>query len=79
MAVQATGLICVVLSSKWAEAKRHEQAASLIFWWPRIELQLKTAQAGDSIPVPHTFSSDDLSIKKINYEAAKIADAKSKR
>lgn len=76
VAVRETGLVCIVLSKAWTQAKRHEQAANIIYWWPRIEAVIETSKPGDCWPVPFEFSKSVMSLKKIDYEKASKAARK---
>lgn len=69
-AVKQSGLICLILSSHWTHAKRHEQAANIIYWWPRIEGAIETSAPGDCWPIPHTFDKSELQKKFIDFEKA---------
>ena len=69
-AVQSTGLICIVLSKQWTQAKRHEQAANIIYWWPKIQSAIEVSEAGDCWPIPFIFDRSDLAKKVIDYGAA---------
>ena len=70
VAIRDTGLISVVLSKDWTKAKRHEQAANIIFWWPRLEQALENSGPGDCWPLPFSFDQQPLNKKVINYEKA---------
>ena len=72
-AVRETGLVCFVLSKAWTQARRHEQAANILFWWPRIELALEQSKPGDCWPVPNKFDASMLVRKVIDYDKAKRA------
>ena len=69
VAVRDAGLSSIVLSQEWTEAKRHDQAAHLIYWWPKIEEAIKSADPGDCWKVPFKYErSLGLVSKKINYD-----------
>jgi hypothetical protein len=77
VAIQQSGIIGVLLSSAWAEGRRHFQAASLIYHWPKIEAQLLASQPGDFWRVPSTIDDRDLEKIVVNYtKAAQAADKK---
>jgi PIN like domain len=70
VAVGRSGLICVILSKQWSQSQLHEQAANLLFWWPRIEAALNASKAGDCWPVPFAFDRSTLTQKTIDYTSA---------
>jgi hypothetical protein len=70
MAVRDSGLICVLLSSRWAGAKRHEQAAGLLYHWPAIEAVIAESKPGDCWRVPAGYDGEKLTQHTINYGAA---------
>ena len=70
LAVQASGLVCFILSKKWTQARRHEQAANILFWWPQIEKALENSNPGDCWPIPFEFERKNLIAKKIAYDQA---------
>lgn len=80
VALRSTGLVSVVLHRNWQHAKRNEQAAHILYWWPRIELAIEQSNPGDCYPVPFTFDKVELVKKKIDYEkAAEAAKRQSNR
>jgi PIN like domain len=70
VAVRATGLACVVLPKQWTHARRHEQAAHIIYWWPRIQDAIEVSEPGDCWPVPFIFDKSSIKRKIIDYEKA---------
>jgi PIN like domain len=70
LAIRETGLISFVLSQPWTQAKKHEQAANIIYWWPRIQTAIEQSNPGDCWPVPFEFDSSEIKKKVINYEKA---------
>lgn len=75
-AVHSTGLICVVLSKQWTQAKRHEQAANIIYWWPKVQSAIELSEAGDCWPIPFAFDKSNLVKKAIDYNAAARSTSK---
>jgi hypothetical protein len=69
-AIHATGLISFVLDWRWTQVRKHEQAANIIFWWPRIEAAAEASSPGDCWPVPFAFDSSPLEKKIIAYDKA---------
>lgn len=78
MAIEATGLVCFILSKQWCQARLHEKVANILWQWPKIEVALLNARPGDCFPVPFAFNDDALEQKKINYEAARKANVRAK-
>jgi hypothetical protein len=74
-AIRDAGLVGVFLSPQWAEAKRHAQAANLLWWWPRIEAAFKTSQPGQCWRVPYEFG-EGAKLVDITPNYAKAASAK---
>ena len=66
-AIAESGLIAIFLSSKWAEAKRHEQAANIIWWWPRIESTIASARPKQCFRVPIHFGAGTLEEIRVDY------------
>jgi PIN domain-containing protein len=69
-AIRGSGLIVIVMASPWQNARRHEQAASLIWHWPEVATLLDTASAGDCFRVPFTFGRSRVERLKIDYDKA---------
>ncbi|MGE0719334.1 MAG: hypothetical protein AB7P02_28080 [Alphaproteobacteria bacterium] len=53
------GLVAVFLPAQWAEARGHQQAAHILWWWPRIEAAFRNSQPRQCWRVPFSFGSDD--------------------
>jgi hypothetical protein len=70
IAIRDTGLVSVVLSWQWTQAKRHEQAANIIYWWPKIQTAIESSVSGDCWPVPFLFDKSELNRKVIAYDKA---------
>ncbi len=65
--ILASGLKCVFLGAKWSQSRRHEQAAYLLWWWPRIELALVGSPPGGQFwIVPNDFDSGELRLLRFN-------------
>ena len=47
-AIQQSGVLGLVLPTAWAQARRHIQASSLIYFWPEIEKCMAGASPGDT-------------------------------
>ena len=75
LAMQQTGLICVVLSAKWAMARRHEQAACLLYHGPAIESAISASTRGDCWRVPGGYLGETVERNPINFQAAARAAA----
>jgi hypothetical protein len=70
-------LICLFLSKQWSQAKRHEQAAQILHWWPCIEKTLSASQPKDCWRVPYGYNGNALEKIPVNFEkAAKANKAK---
>lgn len=74
VAIADGGLICVFLSKQWAQAKRHEQAAQILHWWPCIEKTLAVSQAKDCWRVPNGYGQGELEKIVVNFEKAAKAN-----
>ena len=69
VAVRDAGLASIVLSEQFTHMKRYDQAAHLMYWWPRIEQCAKDAKVGECWLVPPKFDrSLGLTLKKIDYD-----------
>lgn len=77
-AIVASDLICVFLSQQWAQCRRHEQAAQILHWWPRIEKTIIASKPRDCWRVPHGYSTT-APLEKINVNFAKAAAASNKK
>lgn len=75
LAIQESGLICVMLPSKWVESKRHVQAAVLLYHWPAIEAAISKSSAGDCWRVPFEVGRR-LEQIRVDYEKAVSAARK---
>jgi hypothetical protein len=69
-AIAEGNLIGVFLSSQWAGSRRHVQAASIIWWWPKIEKAISAASPRQCFKVPFDFSGDSLQEIHIDFEGA---------
>ena len=67
-AIRESGLVCIFLSPDWATAQRTIQAASLLYWWKKIESKLLEAQPGECWLVPFEFVDKELIDINIAYE-----------
>lgn len=67
-AIRDSGLVCMFLSPDWATAQRAVQAASLLYWWRKIESKLEEAKRGECWLVPFDFSDKELIDISIAYE-----------
>lgn len=67
-AISESGLVCVFLSHEWSTARRTVQAASLLFWWERIEAKISVAKPRECWLVPFEFSKGDLMPYSISYD-----------
>lgn len=56
--IAETGVVGVYVQGGWANENRVQQAAHLLFWWPRIEETFATAPRGSAWIVPSTFDKD---------------------
>ena len=71
VAIRESGLVSIILADAWVQSKKYEQAANLIFWWPKIEAVLENAKPGDCWRIPFKFDKKlDLQYKKIDYDKA---------
>ena len=70
LAIKDTGLTTFVLHKDWTHARKHEQAANILYWWPRIEEAAKTSNPGDCWPIPFAFDKTPLAKKTIQYDKA---------
>lgn len=59
-AILDSGLSCIILPPQWAQSKRHEQAAHILWWWPRIEEALSSSQSSTFWRVPFDFSRGSM-------------------
>lgn len=50
------GITGVYLPAEWANARRHYQAAHILFWWPSIEKVIEESQKGTAWIVPKGFA-----------------------
>lgn len=55
MAIQQNKLVGVFLNKDWANARRHEQAAHIIWWWPRIEDLFTQSKQSQCWQIPFEF------------------------
>lgn len=59
-AIRQTSLVAIFLPSDWAGAKRHFQAAHILFWWPKLQTAYETAPRGSIWVVPRDFGNHAL-------------------
>ena len=59
-AVLASGVSCIILPPQWAQSRRHEQAAHILWWWPRIEACLEATEDPRFWKVPFGFDKSKL-------------------
>lgn len=76
-AVQQPGVSGLILPSAWAQARRHIQASSLIYYWPQIEAAFGNAQPGEFWRLPAALHGGVLERLDINYAAAVQASQRS--
>lgn len=76
-AISEGGVIGVFLSSQWAQSHRHEQAAQILHWWPRIEKAIAESKPRDCWKVPYGYNKGGLERLAISY--AKAAKAQTVR
>jgi hypothetical protein len=76
-AIAESGLICVFFSTQWAQAKRHEQAAQILHWWPCIEKTLIESKPKDCWKVPSGYGEGKLVKIAVNFEKAAKANKSS--
>ncbi|MBS4046130.1 MAG: DUF5615 family PIN-like protein [Alphaproteobacteria bacterium] len=69
-AIAESGVIGVFLSSQWAQAQRHIQAAHLIHCWPEIERALLESKERDCWKVPFEYGAVTLQKLSVNYSEA---------
>jgi hypothetical protein len=69
-AIVASGLSCVILPHQWAQSRRHEQAAHILWWWPRIEHALETMTHPQFLKVPFDFGRGPL--EQMRFRAAQV-------
>ncbi len=69
-AIAEGNLIGIFLSSQWAESKRNIQAASIIWWWPKIERTISAAKPRQCFKVPFDFIGDYLEEIQIDFARA---------
>jgi hypothetical protein len=55
LAVRDANLRVAVLPEQWQNAKRHQQAAHILWWWPKIEETLSTCPDRSFWKVPWEF------------------------
>lgn len=65
-AIIASGVSCVILPAQWAQSRRHEQAAHILWWWPRIEQALLTSEQAQFWRLPFDFSRSPLEPMRFN-------------
>ena len=69
-AIAEGDLIAVFLSAQWAEARRNVQAASILWWWPKIELTIKSATPQQCFRVPWDFKGETLEELRVDFVKA---------
>ena len=68
LAIRDSGVVVVVMAPPWQNARRHQQAASLIWHWPELATLLEAAKNGDCFRVPFTFGKSKVEQVQVNYE-----------
>ena len=53
-----------------------EQAANIIYWWPKVQSAIELSEAGDCWPIPFAFDKSNLVKKAIDYNAAARSTSK---
>jgi hypothetical protein len=76
-AILESRVVVVVMAPPWQNAKRHEQAATLVWHWPAIETALLTSSDGDCWKVPFSFRGTTIEKQNVNYAKAIQANKKS--
>ena len=69
-AIRESGLVVVIMASPWQSARRHEQAATLIWHWPELSILLEGANSGDCFRVPFAFGKSRIEKLEIKYDKA---------
>lgn len=69
-AIQQAGVRGLILPSVRAQARRHVQASSLIYFWPQIEAAFGDALPGEFWRLPTTLHAGALEKLNVNYAAA---------
>jgi hypothetical protein len=77
-AILESRVIVVVMAPPWQNAKRHEQAATLVWHWPAIEAALLTGADGDCWRVPFAFGKN-VTIEKVPVNYAKAVQNAGKK
>jgi hypothetical protein len=76
-AILESRVVVVAMAPPWQNARRHEQAASLIWHWPAIQAALLTAVDGDCWKVPFAFGKG-VTLEKVTVNYAKAIQATGK-
>lgn len=69
-AIQQSRVVGLILPYTWCHAKRHAQAAALLYFWPEIEAAFAGAQPGDFWRLPTALVGGTLEHLRVNYAAA---------
>lgn len=67
LAVQQSNVVGLILPHTWAEARKHLQASSLLYFWPEIEASFANASPGEFWRIPTKLHKGPLEKLKINY------------
>ena len=79
-AIFQTGLKVIHLPSRWANAPRHLQAAHILMWWKRIEIQLQNMKDRECFRPEYNISeAGKLKRVQIDFQKANKKMRKSKR
>jgi hypothetical protein len=68
-AIAATGLVGIFLPRRWAESRRHIQAAHILYWWPRIEETIASSAKSACWRVPFGFTDANIEVLPTNFGA----------
>jgi hypothetical protein len=73
-AIKDGELIGVFFSHEFAEAKRHQQAALVLWWWPKIQTAFTLSAEGTCWRVPYDFT-ENATLEDVtpSYEKAIVA------
>ena len=72
-AISEGNLIGIFLPAKWAQARGHEQAAHILWWWPRIEKTLNTSTPTQCWKIPYDFGHGALEEIVVDFAKASAA------
>lgn len=77
-AILESRVVVVVMATPWQNARRHEQAATLIWHWPAIDAALLTSVEGDCWRVPFSCAKGST-VEKVAVNYAKAVTALGKK